>query len=72
MTATSPFRVRLDVDRAEFGDDQWHRARLDFDFRRTETAFYSIFAPRLNEGGTDAGPAHLLIKNVRLIAYEAN
>lgn len=44
--------------------DQWHRGLLEFDFRNTPTAFYSIFAPRINEGCSKKGSVEFIISEV--------
>lgn len=66
--AYSPYRHRYFVPQADIGDQQWHWAEIDFDFRKTPTAAYSIFAPRVNEGCPRPGSGELMIRNVRLFA----
>ena len=61
---TSPYRVRKHVKPKFFGDGEWHHEMLDFDFSDVPTAFYSIFAPRINEGSSYKGATHLLMKEV--------
>ncbi|MBM2812124.1 MAG: hypothetical protein HW416_2883 [Chloroflexi bacterium] len=68
--ATSHHRVRFPIPGAHLGDGQWHSGTIPFDFRDTPTAFYSIFAPRLNEGCVETGAGHLLIANVRIYSNE--
>ena len=46
----SSYRIRFTVPADHQGDAVWHSGTLDFDFRDTPTAFYSIFAFRINEG----------------------
>ena len=65
--ALSPYRVRRYVQHHEVGDDSWHTARLDFDFRQTPTASYAICAARINEGCPLPGPGVLRIRNVRVL-----
>ena len=70
--ATSSHRVRFSIPEAHVGDGQWHSGTIPFDFRETPTAFYSILAPRLNEGCPQTGRGHLLIANVRIYSHEHN
>lgn len=66
----SPYRQRFYVPMEHYGKEQWHRATISFDFRQTPTAFYSIFAPRINEGCSHPAPAHLLAANFRVFSHE--
>ena len=66
----SPYRKRFYVPMEYYGDEQWHQAGISFDFRQTPTAFYSIFAPRINEGCSDPAPAHLLTTNLQVFSSE--
>ncbi|MGH8628740.1 MAG: hypothetical protein ACREYC_26935, partial [Gammaproteobacteria bacterium] len=55
----SPYRIRYMVPRGYQEDADWHSGILDFDFREIPTAFYSIFAFRINEGiGSEKGSMH--------------
>lgn len=49
-----------------FGDGHWHDESIDFDFSDVPTAFYSIFAPRINEGSPYFGAAHMMIKGITI------
>ncbi len=66
----SPHRQRWYVPLEYYGDGQWHQANVSFDFRETLTAFYSIFASRINEGCGNPAPAHLLITNLQVFSIE--
>lgn len=66
----SPFRKRWFVPMEHYSDTEWHFARIDFDFRRTPTAFYSIFAPRINEGCSSPAPAHILVACIRVYVLD--
>jgi hypothetical protein len=62
----SPYRVKFFVPQEHMSDGAWHHARLDFNFQDLPDAFYSVFAPRVNEGCANVGPAALAIANVQL------
>jgi hypothetical protein len=64
----SPYRVRYVVPTRHYGDGEWHKASIEFDFRDTPGAFYSIFAPRINEGSVHPGEAALFLTNVVLFS----
>jgi hypothetical protein len=64
----SPHRIRLFVPR-ENCDGQWHVGSIDFDFRRTETAFYSIFAVRINEGALEPAAGRIAVRRVQLYSW---
>ena len=49
-----------------FGDSDWHRLEIKYDFRDLSEAFYSIFAPRINEGFQKTMGAHLLVSNIQI------
>lgn len=66
----SPYRKRFYVPMEHYGDGQWHHAGISFDFRQTPSAFYSIFAPRINEGCSDPAPVHLLTRNLQVFSSE--
>lgn len=66
----SPYRKRFYVPMEHYGDGQWHQAGISFDFRQTPRAFYSIFAPRINEGCSDPAPVHLLTRNLQVFSSE--
>lgn len=68
--STSQFREQLEVPREHYCSNQWHQAGISYDFRKTPKAFYSIFAPRINEGSESPASAHLLIKGVRVFSFE--
>lgn len=46
----SPYRIRYFIPREHCGDSQWHHHRMEFDFDGIPDVFYTIFAPRINEG----------------------
>ncbi len=69
--ALSPYRRRLVVPQAHYGDEKWHSAVLGFDFRETPTAFYTIFGPRVNEGSVHPAGGALLVSRVRLLAVRS-
>jgi len=69
--AYSPYRVRYYIPHEHIGDGDWHQAEIVFDFRKTPTTSYSIFAARINEGCPKPGPGSLLITNVQIISYES-
>jgi hypothetical protein len=66
----SPYRKRFDVPIGNYGGKQWYRAGISFDFRKTPTTFYSIFAPRINEGCNSPAPARLLTTKIRVFSFE--
>jgi hypothetical protein len=66
----SPYRRRFYIPIEHYGDGEWHRGSITFDFRDTATAFYSIFAPRINEGCLEPKPASLLISKLRVFSLE--
>jgi len=68
--AFSPYRRQFFVPLKHFGDGRWHHEGIDFDFRDTPGAFYSIFGPRINEGSVHPGAAHVLMTNLRVFSYE--
>jgi nucleoside phosphorylase len=63
---TSIYRIRRFVPRKHYMDGHWHTASMTFDFRELSTAFYSILAPRINEGIVLSGPAVVRIGRVRV------
>lgn len=67
LNANSPYRERYFVPHSEIGDGHWHSAEIRFDFRRTPTAVYSIFAPRVNEGCPRPGEGSILVRSVQLL-----
>ena len=64
----SQHRIRFFVP-GESCDGEWHVGSIDFDFRRTPTAFYSIFAARINEGSLDPAAGFLAVRRVQLYAW---
>lgn len=46
----SPYRIRYFIPNAYRNDGQWHHHRMEFDFDGVPNIFYTIFAPRINEG----------------------
>jgi hypothetical protein len=65
----SPHRIRTFVPRAHQKDGAWHSGTIDFDFRDTATAFYSIFAARVNEGVDLPGDARVEIRHVQIYSW---
>jgi hypothetical protein len=68
--ARSPYRKSDFVPIKHYGDNQWHRKSLPFDFTDTPDAFYSIFGPRINEGSGHTGPASFLVANIQIFSSE--
>jgi energy-coupling factor transporter transmembrane protein EcfT len=68
--AFSPYRVKFLVPTKHYGDGEWHGGSIEFDFRETPEAFYSIFAPRINEGSVHPGAGILLVANVSIYSSE--
>jgi hypothetical protein len=68
--ARSPHRRRFCVPEDNYVSGQWHRGVLEFDFRNTASAFYSIFAPRINEGCDRKGTAEILLGEVKIYSRE--
>ncbi|GEM_PF-5603218 len=66
----SPYRKRFYVPMEYYGENHWYRASISFDFSQIPTAFYSIFAPRINEGCGNPAPAQLLTTNFRAFSLE--
>ena len=66
----SPHRERFYAPMENYGREQWHKAEILFDFRQIPTAFYSIFAPRINEGCSNPGAAHFLTTKIRMFSFE--
>lgn len=67
--AVSPLRIRFEVPEGHQRDLQWHVGVLDFDFRDTPTAFYSIFAARINEGAKQPKAGCLVVGRVRVYSW---
>ena len=67
---TSKYRQRYFIPLEHYSSGQWHRGLLDFDFRDMPTAFYSIFAPRINEGCANKGPGEFIMGEVYLYSRE--
>lgn len=65
----SPFRVRFEVPVGHQVDAQWHVGVVDFDFRDMLTAFYAIFAARINEGSKDPRAGCLVLGRVRVYSW---
>lgn len=62
----SPYRKRFIIPRNHIGDSKWHKISLEFDFKYIPEAFYSVFAPRINEGALLKGPGSMIFKNVKI------
>jgi len=69
--AYSPYRTRYHIPHGHVGDDTWHEAEIDFDFRDIPAAAYSIFAARVNEGCPKPGAGRLLIRSIKVLSYES-
>ncbi len=67
---TSPHRVRYTLPGEHYGDGKWHFASFVFDFTKTEDAFYSIVAPRVNEGCRHPAPGVLRVAGFRIFSHE--
>lgn len=67
---TNPYRVRRYAFVEQARDNQWHHQSVEFDFRKTPNAFYSIFAPRVNEGSSHTGAAHFAITKIQVLSLE--
>jgi hypothetical protein len=68
--AYSPYRKRYYIPDAHVGDGGWHEAEMDFDFRDVPNASYSILAARINEGCPKPGGGKLLIRGIKVAAYD--
>lgn len=64
--ARSPWRVRYIIPLAHQSDGAWHTAEVVWDFRQVRRAFYSILAPRVNEGSGVPGDASVAFASVRV------
>lgn len=62
----SPFRKRFIIPKEHIGDKQWHKVNIEFDFSYVPEAFYSIFAPRINESAMHKGSGEMEIRNVKI------
>jgi hypothetical protein len=67
QNARSPWRVRYNIPLAHQCDMAWHSAEVAWDFRRVPDAFYSILAPRVNEGSKVPGAARVVFANIRVL-----
>ncbi len=67
---TSPYRSRYTIPGEHYGDGKWHFASFSFDFTKTEGAFYSIVAPRINEGCRHPAPGVLRVAGFRIFSHE--
>jgi hypothetical protein len=61
-------RKKFIIPKDHIGDNDWHKASIDFDFRDYTNAFLAIFAPRINEGCLYTGPARFLLSNFQIYA----
>jgi hypothetical protein len=48
------------------GDNRWHRWTFPFNFRGLPELIFTIFAPRINEGRADKGPAQVHLSNIQI------
>lgn len=62
----SPYRKRFIIPREHIGDNKWHNVIIEFDFRYINDAFYTIFAPRINEGALIKGGGEFKFKNLKI------
>jgi hypothetical protein len=67
---TSPYRARRFVPPHEVGDGAWHKGELEFDFRQTPAASYTVCGARINEGSARPGSGLLQIRELRIYALE--
>ena len=67
QNAWAPWRVRYNIPLAHQCDMAWHSAEVAWDFRRVPDAFYSILAPRVNEGSEVPGAARVVFANIRVL-----
>jgi hypothetical protein len=65
----SPLRIRFEVPVDHQINAEWHIGVLDFDFRDTPTAFYAIFAARINEGSSQPKAGCLGVGRVRVYSW---
>jgi hypothetical protein len=65
----SRHRLRFVIPADHQRDGEWHNGILDFDFRDTPTAFYSIFALRINEGSENPKEAQVELGSVRAYSW---
>jgi len=63
---SSFFRQRFLIPESHQRDGEWHTANVGFDLRRVPKAFYSILAPRINEGCPQPTAAELRIGAVQV------
>jgi hypothetical protein len=66
---TSPHRIRFEIPYEHQVDRQWHIGTIDFDFRDTQTAFYSIFAGRINEGAQTPRSGGIALRRLRIYSW---
>jgi len=52
--------------RQHIGDNRWHQQTFSFDFRELPDLIFMIFAPRINEGRSDKGQAHVYLSNIQI------
>jgi hypothetical protein len=64
--ARSMYRQRYFVPREHYEDQEWHEATLEFDFTGLDDAYYTIFAPRINEGVEEKAGATLFVRCIRV------
>ncbi len=67
QNARSPRRVRYNIPLAHQRDMAWHSSEVAWDFRRVPDAFYTILAPRVNEGSEVRGAARVVFANIRVL-----
>jgi hypothetical protein len=64
------FRQRFVIPEAHQRDGEWHTADFAFDLRNVPNAFYSILAPRINEGCPQPADAELRIATALVYSSE--
>lgn len=64
--AISYYRKRYFIPPEHYLSRQWHSGLLEFNFRDIPTAFYSIFAPRINEGCPKQGSGEFIVGEVHI------
>lgn len=63
----SPFRQRVVPPLKHYADSMWHGSELEFDFRDIPSAYYVVFAARINEGSPYVHPGEVMVKDVCIL-----
>jgi hypothetical protein len=66
----SSCRQRFTIPPEHSGGSEFHFGSIEFDFRSTPGAFYTIFAPRVNEGVDVPGPGTLELRSIEIYALD--